>query len=87
MNKPKLSHNLVQVCKEVKGLMEVTYCITNEYDETLRVFYEDEADHAYNTWWMYLTEEECDLWRDYELECEVAVECAQEDLWGRINGC
>ena len=87
MSKPELSHNLVQVCKQVGDTMEVTYRITNEYNETIQEFTEDEADHAYKLWWMYLTEEECELWRDYELECKVAEECAEEDLWSRIQGC
>lgn len=87
MIKPELSYNFVQVCKEVGDFVEVTYRITNEYNETIQEFAEDEGEHAYKTWWMYLTEEEKELWNDYELECEVAAECAQEDLWSRINGC
>ena len=42
MIKPELSYNFVQVCKEVGDFVEVTYRITNEYNETIQEFAEDE---------------------------------------------
>ena len=65
MTKPELSYNLIQVCRDVGDHMEVFHCITNEYNETIREYAEDESENAYKTWWMYLTEEEQELWKDY----------------------
>lgn len=87
MTKPELSYNLIQVCRDVGDHMEVFHCITNEYNETIREYAEDESENAYKTWWMYLTEEEQELWKDYELECKAAAEFAEEDLLSRINRC
>jgi hypothetical protein len=88
MIKPELNYNLIQVCREVDGVMEVTYRIVNADNETILEFTENEGELAYKLWWVYyLTPEERDIWEQYELHCEVAAECAQEDLWSRINRC
>lgn len=44
MRKPKLTYNFVEVRKDVDDTwLEVTYRITNEYNETIREFAEAEA--------------------------------------------
>lgn len=77
--KPELSYNLVQVCKEVDDFMHVTYSIVNEDNETIRQFAEDDSERAYKIWWSYLTRAERALWEEYEMQCEVAAECCEQD--------
>jgi hypothetical protein len=84
--KPELSYNLVQVCREVGDFMEVVYNITNEDNETIRQFAEDQSDVAYAVWWSWLTKEERAIWEDYELQCEVASEMARENYYERMIG-
>lgn len=82
--KPTLSYNLNQVCKYVGDDMEVTYMITNEDNEEINTFSEDDAIEAQRLWWSYLTDDERRQWDDYQVECEVADECEQHDNWERI---
>jgi hypothetical protein len=82
--KPILSYNLNQVCKYVGDEMEVIYMITNEDNETLDTFAEDQAFEAQRLWWSYLTDDERQLWDDYQVEYEVEDECQQQDSWERI---
>lgn len=83
--KPELSYNLVQVCREVGDFMEVTYRITNEDNETIRQFAEDDSERAYQIWWSYLSRAERAIWEEYEMQCEVAAECAVEDRWNMVG--
>lgn len=83
--KPQLSYNLIQVCWPEGDDTIVTYMITNEDNETLDTFPEDEAIEAQRLWWSYLTDDERQLWDEYQMECEVAHECEEQDKWERIN--
>lgn len=82
--KPQLSYNLIQVCWPEGDDIVVIYRITNEDNETLDTFAEDQAFEAQKLWWSYLTDDERQLWDDYQVECEVEDECQQQDSWERI---
>ena len=84
MTKPDLSYTLNQVVINEEPL-ECEWVITNDWNETILTFSDQECDRAYNTWWMYLTEEEQELWNEYELECMVRAECAEQDRWERVG--
>ena len=78
MRKPELTYNFVEVCNDVgDAWVEITYRITNEYNETIREFAEDEEALAYSTWWSFLTKEEQERLIEYERE--------SGDRWNRIG--
>lgn len=89
MNKiiaPELSYRVVQICRSVGDYMEVTYRIVNEDGETIREFCEDESKIAYDTWWSFLTEQERQLWEDYQMELDVMEEIVIEKYRERLIG-
>lgn len=78
MRKPELAYNFVEVRKDVgDAFLEITYRITNEYNETIREFAEDEEVLAYSTWWSFLTKEERERLIEYERE--------SDDRWNRVG--
>lgn len=84
--RPELDYNLIQSCQYRGDDLEVFYQIINRDNEPLHTFTEEQRLAAHQLWWNSLSPEDRKAWQDYELECQVADECAEQDRWERMIG-